>query len=197
MTENEQKIKMVRDLLDGSIYKTTAQQFLLGKGLQLNCSYGHSVSAPVLQMPATHTFQSDVDGQHYYHVKVNRKTNTVTEWYRANVVLENTVDPLWVALDMSTGEPIEYYLQRDGGAIGIEEKYDSATNKLLMTNYFQPFREMTVEQQELIKDLPFKRTSYMWANKPSGFAVEFLPTYPHLTHLYEGINMANLHLLEV
>ena len=196
MTENEQKAKMVRDLLDGSIYKTIAHQFLLDKGLQLNCSYGHSVSDPVLQMPASHTFQSDVDGSHYYHVKVSRKTNAVTEWYRANVISEPGVDPMWVALDMVTGQPIEYYLQAVGGQ-SIEEKYDSATNQLLMTNYFQPFRAMTVEQQELIKDLPFKRTSYMWANKPSGFAVEFLPTYPQFVHVYEGINMANLPLLEI
>jgi hypothetical protein len=53
---------------------------------------------------------------------------------------------------------------------------------------------MTVEQQELIKDLPFKRTSVCWSNKPNGFTVEFLPSY---MDVYQGINMANLHLLEI
>jgi hypothetical protein len=194
MTENQQKVKMVRDLLDGSIYKTIAHQFLLDKGLQLNCSYWHSVSDPIFQKPAAHTFQSDVYGQHYYHVKVSRKTNSVTEWYRANLNLENSSEPIWVALDMSTGQPIEYYLEGVGGR-NVEEKYDSTTNQLIATNHFQRFSEMTAEQQEMIKDLPFKRTSYMWANKNGGFVVEFLPTY--LPDIYEGINMANLHLLEI
>jgi hypothetical protein len=56
------------------------------------------------------------------------------------------------------------------------------------------FGQMTQEQQELIKDLPFKRTSVCWSNKPTGFTVEFLPSY---MDVYQGINMENLHLLEI
>jgi hypothetical protein len=193
-TENEDKLRMVCDLMNGSKYKNIAQQFFQEKNILGDCRYVHSVSDPVSQMPASHTFQSENIGQHYYHAKVSRKTNSVTEWYRANVVLENN-DSKWVALDISTGQPIEYYSFEVVDGVGIEKKFDSATNKHLVTNYFENFYAMTAEQQELIKDLPFKRTSYMWANKPGGFVVEFLPTY--FSDVYEGINMANLHLLEV
>ena len=76
----------------------------------------------------------------------------------------------------------------------VEKKFDAQTNQHMVSNYFQRFADMTVEQQELIKDLPFKRTSVCWSNKPNGFTVEFLPAY---TDVYQGINMANLQLLEV
>jgi hypothetical protein len=193
-TENENKMRMVNDLMNGSKYKTIAQQFFVEKNIQAGCKYVHTVSDPVLHKPASHTFQSESVGQYIYHAKVNRKTNSVTEWYRANATVENG-DPRWVALDISTGQPIEYYLFDDVDGLLIEKKFDSVTKQQLVTNYFQQFHSMTPEQQYLIKDLPFKRTSYMWANKPTGFTVEFLPYC--IPDAYEGVNMANLVLLEV
>lgn len=194
--ENDSKMRMVSDLMNGSKYRTIAEQFFGEKNIQGGCRYVHSLSDPVSQMPAFHTFQSENIGEHYYHAKVSRETNAVVEWYRANLILENG-DPKWLALDLATGQPIEYYLLENINGASIERKFDSSTNQLLAVHYFEKFYAMTAEQQELIKDLPFKRTSYMWANKPSGFAVEFLPTYPQFVHVYEGINMTNLHLLEI
>jgi hypothetical protein len=78
--------------------------------------------------------------------------------------------------------------------VDVEKKFNSQTNQHMVTNHFQVFNDMTTEQQELIKDLPFKRTSVCWSNKPEGFTVEFLPSY---VDVYQGINMANLHLLEI
>lgn len=192
--ENDAKMRMVSDLMNGSKYKTIAQQFLGDKNIQGGCRYVHSVSDPVLQMPSFHTFQSENIGEHYYHVKVSRATNAVVEWYQADVVF-NSSGSTWRALDLLTGQPIEYYIEETSSGILVEKKFDSSTNQVLATHYFQRFSDMSEEQQELIKDLPFKRTSYMWANKPNGFVVEFLPTY--FSDAYEGINMANLHLLEI
>jgi hypothetical protein len=95
---------------------------------------------------------------------------------------------------MTTNQPIEYYALEMVNGIQVEKKFDSATNQEMVTNHLQKFYEMTPEQQELIKDLPFKRTSVCWSNKPGGFTVEFLPSY---VDVYQGINMANLPLLEV
>lgn len=192
--ENDNKMNMVNDLMNGSKYKTIAQQFFVEKNIQVGCKYVNSVSDPVLHKPASHTFQSESVGQYIYHAKVNRKTGAVAEWYRANAIVENG-DPRWIALDISTGQPIEYYLFDNVDGVLIERKFDSATKQLLATNHFQQFSAMTLEQQYLIKDLPFKRTSYMWSNKPAGFTVEFLPSC--ISDAYEGVNMANLPLLEV
>ena len=95
---------------------------------------------------------------------------------------------------MNTDQPIEYYAIEMVDGVQVEKKFNSSTNEQMVTNHFQKFNQMTAEQQELIKDLPFKRTSVCWSNKPVGFVVEFLPSY---IDVYQGINMANLHLLEV
>jgi hypothetical protein len=189
------KIRMVCDLLNGSKYRTTAQQFLEQKGVQLQCKYSYAVSDLSAKKAASFVFFATDKTKYGYFVKVNQATNTVTEWYRNDdITMSATGIVKWSALDMTTNQPIEYYVLEMVDGIQVEKKFDSATNQEMVTNHFQKFNQMTAEQQELIKDLPFKRTSVCWSNKPGGFTVEFLPTY---VDVYAGINMANLPLLEV
>lgn len=194
--ENDNKMQMVSNLMNGSKYRITAQQFLSQKGVQLECEYYYAVSNPTEQKAASYVFFATDKTKYGYFVKVNQTTNTVIEWYRNDdITTSATGATKWFALDMSTNQPIEYYLLETVDGVQVEKKFDSSTNQEMVTNYFQRFYSMTAEQQELIKDLPFKRTSVCWSNKPGGFVVEFLPTY--FSDVYEGINMANLHLLEV
>lgn len=193
--QNANKIRMVCDLLNGSRYKVTAQQFLNQKGVQLQCKYSYAVSDPAVQKSASFVFFATDKTQYGYFVKVNQAANTVTEWYRNDdITMSVTGATKWYALDMVTNQPIEYYVLETLNGIQVEKKFDFATNQEMVANYFQKFNEMTFEQQELIKDLPFKRTSVCWSNKPAGFTVEFLPSY---VDVYQGINMGNLHLLEI
>lgn len=189
------KIRMVCDLLNGSKYKTTAQQFLEQKGVQLQCKYSYAVSDLSAKKAASFVFFATDKTQYGYYVKVNQEANAVTEWYRNdNITMSATGVIKWSALDMTTNQPIEYYVLETVDGVQVEKKFNSSTNEQMVTNHFQKFSEMTPEQQELVKDLPFKRTSVCWSNKPGGFVVEFLPTY---VDVYAGINMANLPLLEV
>lgn len=187
------KIRMVCDLLNGSKYRTTAQQFFEQKGVQLQCKYSYAVSDLSAKKAASFVFFATDKTQYGYYVKVNQEANAVTEWY-INKEISNLLQPKWSALDMTTNQPIEYYVLETVDGVQVEKKFNSSNNEQMVTNHFQKFNQMTAEQQELIKDLPFKRTSVCWSNKPDGFVVEFLPTY---VDVYAGINMANLPLLEV
>lgn len=191
---NADKIRMVCELMNGLKYRTIAQQFLDQKGILLQCRYSYSVSDPLTQKPASHVFFATDKTQYAYFVKVNRQSLSVSEWYRHDDVLMTNPDAGWAALDITTNNVLENYTLQIEDGIGVEKKFDAQTNQHMVSNYFQVFRDMTAEQQELIKDLPFKRTSVCWSNKPNGFTVEFLPSY---MDVYEGINMANLHLLEI
>jgi hypothetical protein len=194
--ENDNKMRMVSDLINGSKYRTAAQQFLNQKGVLLECEYYYAVSSPTEQKAASYVFFATDKTKYGYFVKVNQATNTVTEWYRNDDITTSTTGATkWFALDISSNQPIEYYVLESVNGIEVEKKFDYSTNQEMAINYFQRFYAMTTEQQELIKDLPFKRTSVCWSNKHGGFVVEFLPTY--FSDVYEGINMANLHLLEV
>lgn len=193
--ENDTKIRMVSDLMNGSKYRITAQQFLVQKGVQLECEYHYAVSSPIEQKAASYVFFATDKTKYGYFVKVNQATNTVIEWYcNYDITTSATGVNKWFALDMSNNQPIEYYLLETVDGVQVEKKFDFSTNQEMVTNYFQRFYSMTAEQQELIKDLPFKRTSVCWSNKPGGFVVEFLPSY---LDVYDGINMENLHLLEI
>jgi hypothetical protein len=190
---NADKIRMVCDLMNASKYRTIAQNFLRQKDFSLECRYSYSVSDPATQKPAAHVFFASDKVQYGYYIKVSRITDAVSEWYR-NEDISETRYPKWVALDLVSNEPVEYYTYKEVGGYDIEKKFNSVTHEELAVNHFQKFYEMTPEQQELIKDLPFKRTSVCWSNKPAGFTVEFLPSY---VDVYQGINMANLPLLGV
>mgnify|MGYP000225654176 CR=1 FL=1 len=190
---NADKIRMVCDLINGSKYKTIAQSFLTQKNIALECKYSYSVSDPATQKPAAHVFFATDKIQNGYYIKVSRATNSVSEWY-INENIADVATPRWFALDMQSNEKIEYYVFENTNELSIERKFNSQTNEQVVENFFQMFSAMTSEQQELIKDLPFKRTSVCWSNKPAGFTVEFLPSY---VDVYQGINMGNLHLLEI
>lgn len=192
--QNADKIRMVCELLNGSKYRTIAQQFLDQKGVLLQCKYSYSVSDPLTQKPASHVFFATDKTQYGYYVKVNRQSLLVSEWYRHDDVTKTNFSSNWVALDIETDVVLERYTSEVFNNVNIEKKFDATTNQYMATNHFQVFSQMTVEQQELIKDLPFKRTSVCWSNKPNGFTVEFLPSY---MDVYQGINMDNLHLLEI
>ena len=192
--QNADKIRMVCELMNGSKYRTIAQQFLDQKGVLLQCKYSYSVSDPLTQKPASHIFFATDKTQYSYFVKVNRQSLSVSEWYRHSDALTTKPNDGWSALDVVTNTVLENYTTETIDGMLVEKKFDAQTNQHMVSNYFQRFADMTVEQQELIKDLPFKRTSVCWSNKPNGFTVEFLPAY---TDVYQGINMANLHLLEV
>lgn len=192
--QNADKIRMVCELMNGSKYRTIAQQFLDQKGVLLQCKYSYSVSDPLTQKPASHVYFATDKTQYSYYVKVNRQSLSVSEWYRHDDVLKTNPDSGWSALDIETNIAIENYTVEVAGNVMIEKKLNAQTNQHVVTNYFQVFGDMTTEQQELIKDLPFKRTSVCWSNKPNGFTVEFLPSY---MDVYQGINMDNLHLLEI
>jgi len=192
--QNADKIRMVCDLMNGSKYKTIAQQFLQQKNIQLECKYSYAVSDPATQKPASFVFFATDKTQYGYYVKVNKALSTVSEWYRHDDICETNPASGWTSLDLVSGSVLETYTLEAVNGLGVEKKYNAQTNEHIVTNNFQLFSEMTVEQQELIKDLPFKRTSVCWSNKPNGFTVEFLPSY---RDVYEGINMDNLHLLEI
>jgi hypothetical protein len=187
------KVRMVCDLLNGSKYKATAQQFLEQKGVHLQCKYSYAVSDLSAKKAASFVFFATDKTQYGYYVKVNQEANAVTEWY-INKEISNLLQPKWFALSMNTDQPIEYYALEMVDGVQVEKKFNSSTNEQMVTNHFQKFNQMTAEQQEFIKDLPFKRTSVCWSNKPDGFTVEFLPSY---VDVYQGINMDNLHLLEI
>jgi len=192
--KNADKIRMVCDLMNNSKYKTIAQNFLTQKNIGLGCKYSYSISDPATQKPAAHVFFATDKTKDGYFIKVSRATDSVSEWY-INEEIANIAEPAkWSSLDLNTNQKLEYYVLEKVDGVFIETKFDSNTNEQMVTNHFQKFNEMTVEQQESIKDLPFKRTSVCWSNKASGFTVEFLPAYEDV---YEGVNMANLSLLEV
>ena len=192
--KNADKIRMVCNLMNNSKYKAIAQNFLTQKNIQLECKYSYSVSNPANQQPAAYVFFATDKTQYGYYIKVSRATDTVSEWY-INEQITNLVDSAkWFSLDVVTNEKLEYYVLQLVNNEMVEKKFSVSTNEEIVTNVFQRFSMMTVEQQELIKDLPFKRTSVCWSNKANGFTVEFLPAYEDV---YEGINMANLPLLEV
>jgi hypothetical protein len=194
VAQNADKIRMVCDLMNGSKYKTIAQQFLGQKNIQLECRYSYSISNPLTQKPAAHVFFATDKEKYGYFIKVNRQSLSVSEWYKNDhiEILENNSH--WSALDLMTDEVLEKYSLESIDGVVVEKKFDAQTNQHMVTNNFQVFGKMTAEQQESIKDLPFKRTSVCWSNKPDGFTVEFLPSY---VDVYQGINMDNLHLLEI
>ena len=192
--QNADKIRMVCDLMNSSKYKTIAQHFLDQKGVLLQCKYSYSVSNPLTQKPAAYVFFATDKEKYAYFVKVNKQLLAVTEWYKNDHVEITKNNSHWAALDLTTNVPLENYSLEDVDGVSIEKKFNSETNQHMVTNHFQFFKDMTTEQQELIKDLPFKRTSVCWSNKPDGFTVEFLPSY---VDVYQGINMDNLHLLEI
>ena len=191
---NADKIRMVCELMNGSKYKTIAQQFLDQKNILLQCRYSYSVSDPLTQKPASHVYFATDKTQYSYFVKVNRQSLSVSEWYRHDDALMTNPNSGWSALDITTNNVLENYTLQTIDGVLVEKKFDAQTNQHMVSNHFQRFADMTVEQQELIKDLPFKRTSVCWSNKPNGFTVEFLPSY---MDVYQGINMDNLHLLEI
>lgn len=192
--QNADKIRMVCELLNGSKYRTIAQQFLDQKNIQLECKYSYSISNPPTQKPAAHVFFATDKEKYGYFIKVNRQSLSVSEWYKNDHIEIIEYNNYWSALDLITNVPLENYTLENVDGVVVEKKFDIQTNQHLVTNNFQSFAKMTVEQQELIKDLPFKRTSVCWSNKPNGFTVEFLPSY---MDVYQGINMDNLHLLEI
>jgi len=185
---------MVCDLMNNSKYKTIAQNFLTQKNIQLECRYSYSVSNPATQQPAAHVFFATDKTQYGYYIKVSRATDAVGEWY-INEQITNLVDSAkWFSLNVVTNEKLEYYVLELVNNEMVEKKFSVLTNEEIVTNVFQKFSQLSSKQQELIKDLPFKRTSVCWSNKANGFTVEFLPAYEDV---YEGINMANLPLLEI
>lgn len=193
--KNADKIRMVCDLMNNSKYRTIAQGFLAQKNIQLECRYSYSVSDPATQKPASHVFFATDKTQIGYYIKVSRATDSVSEWYiNENITRIEESHVKWLALDLITNEKLEYYVLETIDSALIEKKFNVATNQQLAENHFQKFGSMTLEQQELIKDLPFKRTTVCWSNKTNGFTVEFLPVYEDV---YDGINMANLPLLEI
>jgi hypothetical protein len=192
--ENADKIRMVCDLMNGSKYKTIAQEFLNQKNIDLECRYSYSVSDVSGQNAAYFVFFATDKVKNGYFIKVDRSSESVSEWY-INEDIANLVDlGTWFALDVVTDEKVEYYVFESSDGSSVEKKYNSLTNQQIVTNHFGVFSDMTAEQQDLIKDLPFKRTTVCWANKPNGFVVEFLPSY---VDVYRGINMSNLHLLNI
>ena len=191
---NANKIRMVCELMNGSKYRTIAQQFLDQKGVLLQCRYSYSVSDPLTQKPASHVYFATDKTQCSYFVKVNRQSLSVSEWYRHDDALMTNPNSGWSALDITTNNVLENYTLQTIDGVLVEQKLDAQTNQHMVSNYFQVFGQMSAEQQELIKELPFKRTSVCWSNKPNGFTVEFLPSY---MDVYQGINMDNLHLLEI
>lgn len=192
--ENAGKIRMVCDLLNNSKFQLAAQNFLSGKGVDMRCKYSYAVSDPTTQKSASYVFFATDKITVGYYVKVNIAQCKVTEWYRHDDIQRKIPGSYWVALDINTNELVEYYKTETVEGVNVEKKYNAKTNEFLVANYFQKFAELTPEQQDSIKDLPFKRTTVCWSNKPGGFTVEFLPTY---LDVYKGINMANLSLLEV
>jgi hypothetical protein len=193
--KNADKISMVCDLMNGSKYKTIAQNFLTQKNIELQCKYSYSVSDPATQKPAAHVFFATDKTQVGYYVKVSRATNNVSEWYiNEDIMRSEESQVIWFSLDLTTNEKLEYYVLETIDSVMTEKKFNVATNEQLATNHFERFNDLTLEQQELIKDLPFKRTTVCWSNKSNGFTVEFLPVYKDV---YDGINMANLSLLEI
>ena len=194
LAQNADKIRMVCELMNGSKYRTIAQQFLDQKNVMLECRYSYSISNPSTQKPESHVFFATDKTQYAYFVKVNRQSLSVSEWYRNDRVDLIELNSQWVSLDTTTNVVLESYVLEKIDDIVVEKKFNIETNQHIATNHFQSFSGMTSEQQELIKDLPFKRTSVCWSNKPNGFTVEFLPSY---MDVYQGINMANLHLLEI
>lgn len=192
--QNADKLRMVCNLMNGSKYKTIAQQFLQQKNIQLECKYSYAVSDPATQKPASFVFFATDKTQYGYYVKVNKTLSAVSEWYRHDDICKTNPESGWAALDIASDVVLEKYTLEIVDGLGIEKKYNAQTNEYMVTNNFQVFGQMTQEQQELIKDLPFKRTSVCWSNKPAGFTVEFLPSY---MDVYQGINMENLHLLEI
>lgn len=190
---NADKIRLVCNLLNGSKYRETAQQFLNQKNINLQCKYSYAVSNPVTQNPASYVFFATDKINNGYFIKVNCNTNTVTEWY-INEQITVLTKKKWFALDLVSNQKTEYYIYETVDGITSENKFNAVTNEKIVTNYFQPFGKMSTEQQALIKDLPFKRTSVCWSNKLDGFTVEFLPSY---VDVYAGINMQNLYLLNI
>ena len=183
---NADKIRLVCNILNDSKYRETAQQFLTQKQIELNCKYSYAVSNPNNQKPAAYVFFATDKITKAYYIKVDAVNNAVSEWYITDDVALET--PRWFSLNLLTDEYIEYYVINKNNSIYTEKKFDVKTNQELVTNYFQVFKDMTLEQQGLIKDLPFKETSVCWSNKPNGFTVEFLPSY---ADVYDNVSVSS------
>jgi hypothetical protein len=141
--ENADKIRMVCDLMNGSKYKTIAQEFLNQKNIDLECRYSYSVSDVSGQNAAYFVFFATDKVKNGYFIKVDRSSESVSEWY-INEDIANLVNlGTWFALDVVTDEKVEYYVFESSDGSSVEKKYNSLTNQQIVTNHFGVFSDMT------------------------------------------------------
>jgi hypothetical protein len=115
--------------------KETARQNM-AQGLDTyGVMYTHSIFNITTQGHWSHTFQYDVAeelGGMTYHVKV--RDGAAAEWYKhSDTLMLGDIPVKWLALDLATGAPIEYYFEgaTDDENIIRVEKYDAVTHELL------------------------------------------------------------------
>jgi hypothetical protein len=81
--------------------------------------------------------------------------------------MTSTPDPLYVGLDINTGEVIEFYRMVDNALC----KFNAKTGEKLGFTIDSPFVHLPEAYKEALADFPYKDNIIYWADKPYGRVV--------------------------
>lgn len=152
--------------------------------------YNHSIFNITTQGNWSHTFHYNVRdefdpigdpnnefGGMAYHVKV--REGVACEWYKHCPTLKlNDLPVKWLALDLVTGQPIEYYLEERLSELSLTvTKYDVNTHELMTTtnHHFGGNIELPADFDSALTALNFAHRSriFGFAEKSYGKIVEY------------------------
>lgn len=140
--------------------------------------YNHSIYNLTTGGHWSHTFAYTHDGE-LFHAKV--RNGAVTEWYKSGPDLEVAGEPVaWLAMDLQTGAPIEYYRSRPGDvdSTSLMEKFETATGQLSTSTVHGVMGDLALPA-DFESDLAaqqFQRRAYVfgYATKSYGRIVEYV-----------------------
>jgi len=102
-----------------------------------------------------------------FHIKV--KDGVVTDWYQHQASCDG-IEYEWVAFDLATGAPIEYYEKVGANLV----KHDAATGEVIVqTNFIAGPDELPQAFKDSLTGFAHLPTVFAWAHKSYGDIVEF------------------------
>jgi hypothetical protein len=101
-----------------------------------------------------------------YVIKVAGTTPTELYIFKPEDV--NKGDITFVAYDLNTQKPIEYYKHNHV----TETKYNFDTDELKQTNYFNTYEQLPEAIKLAVKDFIYKKYIFIYAEKPYGAIIE-------------------------
>jgi hypothetical protein len=103
---------------------------------------------------------------HKYSVKVVQ--GKVTEFYIKNPEGVTKDNITYVAYDIETDKPTEYYREDND----TETKYDFETDEVKQVNYFTKYANLPEDVKNLLTSFKYKNYVHIYAEKPYGRIVE-------------------------